>query len=365
MFHSMKDLVASYTSFSTQLATSLSHIAFLSLTMTDDPAKLHPCSHVFRLCLVFEVTFEGKGLNVGWNPRCIYHVWHPRLETLVKQKLRLLVLKKSSTWEVSTLEGISLHCFMRLIDTETSKFVAVHAIVSSVVIVNWMMDSEFVEAIRLRFEKILYKQFIIGHFDLLEGVSLGGSIEASYSFIPSTMGKAASSSSSSISSNSNSNHNFLISTASSLTHLHTQELPTDLSLGLTIPTTQHVGSSISREQWQPNHLLLNNSQAAEVNDCNDHNSFFVKVYMEGIPIGRKLNILAHEGYYELVKTLEHMFDTTILWGTEMNGVQPERCHVLTYEDEEGDLVMVGDVPWEMFLSTVKRLKITRVDTYGC
>lgn len=52
---------------------------------------------------------------------------------------------------------------------------------------------------------------------------------------------------------------------------------------------------------------------AEVNDCsNDHSSFFVKVYMEGIPIGRKLNILAHGGYYELVRTLEHMFDTTIL-----------------------------------------------------
>ena len=33
-------------------------------------------------------------------------------------------------------------------------------------------------------------------------------------------------------------------------------------------------------------------------------------------------------------------------GTGMDGVQPERCHVLTYEDEEGDLVMVGDVPWE-------------------
>ena len=33
-------------------------------------------------------------------------------------------------------------------------------------------------------------------------------------------------------------------------------------------------------------------------------------------------------------------------GTEMDGVQPDRCHVLTYEDEEGDLVMVGDVPWE-------------------
>jgi len=33
-------------------------------------------------------------------------------------------------------------------------------------------------------------------------------------------------------------------------------------------------------------------------------------------------------------------------GNDMDGVQPERCHVLTYEDEEGDLVMVGDVPWE-------------------
>lgn len=24
----------------------------------------------------------------------------------------------------------------------------------------------------------------------------------------------------------------------------------------------------------------------------------------------------------------------------------EKCHVLTYEDKEGDWLMVGDVPWE-------------------
>lgn len=66
-----------------------------------------------------------------------------------------------------------------------------------------------------------------------------------------------------------------------------------------------------RGEWQPNHPSGRNSQGAEVNDCSD-SSFFVKVYMEGIPIGRKLNILAHGGYYELVKTLENMFDTTIL-----------------------------------------------------
>lgn len=73
------------------------------------------------------------------------------------------------------------------------------------------------------------------------------------------------------------------------------------------------GQGQGQWQWQQNHQLVRSSQGAEViNDCNDHSSFFVKVYMEGIPIGRKLNILAHEGYHELVKTLEHMFDTTIL-----------------------------------------------------
>ncbi|KAG4983271.1 hypothetical protein AAZX31_10G130200 [Glycine max] len=177
------------------------------------------------------------------------------------------------------------------------------------------------------------------------------------------MGKASSSSSSSISSCRNPSN----STASSLTHQHSQDhLRTDLRLGLSLSATQHVGSSSSGGHWQPMqpHLISSFSQATEVNDCSDHTSFFVKVYMEGIPIGRKLNLLAHDGYHELVKTLEQMFDTTILWGTEMDGVQPERCHVLTYEDGEGDLIMVGDVPWEMFLSAVKRLKITRVEAFG-
>ncbi|KAI7747629.1 hypothetical protein M8C21_024624 [Ambrosia artemisiifolia] len=33
--------------------------------------------------------------------------------------------------------------------------------------------------------------------------------------------------------------------------------------------------------------------------------------------------------------------------------------VLTYEDKEGDWMLVGDVPWRMFLSTVKRLRIMK------
>ncbi|BBH10131.1 Leucine-rich repeat transmembrane protein kinase family protein [Prunus dulcis] len=33
--------------------------------------------------------------------------------------------------------------------------------------------------------------------------------------------------------------------------------------------------------------------------------------------------------------------------------------VLTYEDKDGDWMLVGDVPWGMFLGTVKRLRIMR------
>ncbi|KAB1669670.1 hypothetical protein ES319_1Z022000v1, partial [Gossypium barbadense] len=94
-------------------------------------------------------------------------------------------------------------------------------------------------------------------------------------------------------------------------------------------------------------------------ECNS-STFYVKVYMEGIPIGRKLDLLAHESYYDLIRTLEHMFHTNIIWAeAEMDRDHYEKYHVLTYEDKEGDWMMVGDVPWEMFLSAVRRLKISK------
>lgn len=47
-------------------------------------------------------------------------------------------------------------------------------------------------------------------------------------------------------------------------------------------------------------------------DESDNATFYVKVYMEGIPIGRKLDLLAHDGYSALVGTLNYMFNTAIL-----------------------------------------------------
>ena len=77
---------------------------------------------------------------------------------------------------------------------------------------------------------------------------------------------------------------------------------------------KHVNVSF-REQtldWPPIKSILRCTLVEKQNHQSQRPSLFVKVYMEGIPIGRKLNLLAHHSYDGLVKALGHMFRTTIL-----------------------------------------------------
>ncbi|KAI4340974.1 hypothetical protein MLD38_025757 [Melastoma candidum] len=167
-------------------------------------------------------------------------------------------------------------------------------------------------------------------------------------------GRGRRSSPSSIDSNSSLHHqrHLLPSSSSSTSSLSGfKNLGADLTLGI----------SPSFEEDIPPHMMeLDGGCGEEEGDESGYNAtFYVKVYMEGIPIGRKLDLLAHDGYHELITTLDCMFNTSIIW-SEMDEAQCEGCHVLTYEDKEGDWLMVGDVPWEIFLSCVRRLKITRI-----
>ncbi|XP_015693150.1 auxin-responsive protein IAA8-like isoform X2 [Oryza brachyantha] len=84
-------------------------------------------------------------------------------------------------------------------------------------------------------------------------------------------------------------------------------------------------------------------------------SLFVKVYMEGVPVGRKLDLMLLDGYAGLAAQLAAMFTaSTITYPHAMDlhqqfavgGRTKEDHHVLTYEDQEGDWMMAGDVPWE-------------------
>ncbi|KAF6150119.1 hypothetical protein GIB67_031321 [Kingdonia uniflora] len=85
---------------------------------------------------------------------------------------------------------------------------------------------------------------------------------------------------------------------------------------------------------------------------------YVKVSMDGAPYLRKIDLKIYTGYKELLKALENMFKIPIGQYSEREGYNGAE-HAPTYEDKDGDWMLVGDVPWEMFISSCKRLRIMK------
>ncbi|TVU49244.1 hypothetical protein EJB05_00543 [Eragrostis curvula] len=85
-------------------------------------------------------------------------------------------------------------------------------------------------------------------------------------------------------------------------------------------------------------------------------ALFVKVSMDGAPYLRKVDLKMYKGYRELREALEAMF--LGFSGAGDAAVNPADFAV-TYEDKDGDLMLVGDVPFDMFISTCKRLRIMK------
>ncbi|KAL5993343.1 hypothetical protein ACLOJK_014267 [Asimina triloba] len=84
----------------------------------------------------------------------------------------------------------------------------------------------------------------------------------------------------------------------------------------------------------------------------DHETMFVKVNLEGYAVGRKINLKAHHSYESLSRALLHMFENffSIDYFKDREQNKEDKLmtpnHVLIYEDNEGDRMLVGDVPWE-------------------
>ncbi|XP_077250916.1 auxin-responsive protein IAA12-like [Tasmannia lanceolata] len=171
----------------------------------------------------------------------------------------------------------------------------------------------------------------------------------------------------------------------------------DVGIGLNTPSNQVVGwppirsyrmnslTRVSAEDKTDNKNNENNFMKTNNNTNNSKGniqekghgkSLFVKVKMDGIPIGRKVDLNAHLCYETLAQALEDMFHRpTTISTIRPSGAQEHEViveatkasklldgsseFVLTYEDKDGDWMLVGDVPWRMFLNTVKRLRIMR------
>lgn len=88
---------------------------------------------------------------------------------------------------------------------------------------------------------------------------------------------------------------------------------------------------------------------------------FVKVNMDGMTVGRKVDLNAYTSYESLLRALEEMFQPSSSREGDLKHflLANEPDFMLTYEDKEGDWMLVGDVPWSMFTSAVRRLRIAR------
>ncbi|KAK8712676.1 hypothetical protein V6N13_147906 [Hibiscus sabdariffa] len=109
--------------------------------------------------------------------------------------------------------------------------------------------------------------------------------------------------------------------------------------------------------WPPIRSYRKNSlqtKKTEAETC----GMYVKVSMDGAPYLRKIDLKMYKGYPELLKALEDMFKFKVGKYSEREGYNGSEF-VPTYEDKDGDLMLVGDVPWGMFINSCKRLRIMK------
>lgn len=125
--------------------------------------------------------------------------------------------------------------------------------------------------------------------------------------------------------------------------------------------------------FRKNSLATSSKNNDEVDGKAGSSALFVKVSMDGAPYLRKVDLKNYSKYQELSSALEKMFSCFTIGqygshgalGREMlsESKLKDLLHgsefVLTYEDKDGDWMLVGDVPWEMFIGTCKRLRIMK------
>lgn len=131
--------------------------------------------------------------------------------------------------------------------------------------------------------------------------------------------------------------------------------------------------------WPPIRSFRKNTLAANPKTTDESEGkagstvLYVKVSMDGAPYLRKVDLKLYNCYLELSTALEKMFSCFTIGQCGSHGV-PGRDglsesklmdllhgseYVLTYEDKDGDWMLCGDVPWEMFIDSCKRLRIMK------
>ncbi|KAK1297359.1 Auxin-responsive protein IAA16 [Acorus calamus] len=125
--------------------------------------------------------------------------------------------------------------------------------------------------------------------------------------------------------------------------------------------------------FRKNILAVQSSKTDGGEKPNGPSAAFVKVSMDGAPYLRKVDLKMYKTYQDLSIALEKMFSSFTSGNCGPQGMNRRDFmnesklmdllsgseYVPTYEDKDGDWMLVGDVPWEMFVESCKRVRIMK------
>ncbi|XP_047955121.1 auxin-responsive protein IAA14-like [Salvia hispanica] len=161
----------------------------------------------------------------------------------------------------------------------------------------------------------------------------------------------------------------------------------DLKLNLDVPSdhTDFQGNNVNKTDspkppakaqvvgWPPVRSYRKNVMAVQKRSEAEESGggVLVKVSMDGAPYLRKVDLKMYKTYQELSDALGRMFSSFTTGKCETQGMLDfmnegklmdllnSSDYVPTYEDKDGDWMLVGDVPWEMFVGSCKRLRVMK------
>eukprot|EP01018_Ginkgo_biloba_P000702 Gb_15247 [translate_table: standard] len=111
----------------------------------------------------------------------------------------------------------------------------------------------------------------------------------------------------------------------------------------------HCGQSVSLKGLEQEGTFQRGDKAATSVPASGRS--LTKVHKQGNAVGRAIDLSKLYGYDELISELEHLFNM------EGSLRHPEMGWQVAYTDNEGDMMLVGDDPWQEFCNIVCKILI--------
>ncbi|KAG9149321.1 hypothetical protein Leryth_003290 [Lithospermum erythrorhizon] len=145
-----------------------------------------------------------------------------------------------------------------------------------------------------------------------------------------------------------------LNTSSPTIHLEKASLkpviiPANASDGC-LPCTPTGGSDISRDSRVQKQEQLQTSQNELPTKQITSTRSRTKVQMQGVAVGRAVDLNVLKGYDELIDELEEMFEI-------LGELRPRKKWEIVFTDDEGDMMLMGDDPWIEFCNMARRIFI--------